>query len=68
MTLETINVSSLDTNLELVLGRSADYIAVQEHLVTARRFAAIRRRVLDAGWRLDLSCLDPEAARPAAGV
>eukprot|EP00974_Lingulodinium_polyedra_P119598 11171760-Lingulodinium_polyedra.AAC.1 len=64
---ESINVSSLDTNLAFATERRADYVAVQEHLVTSRRRAAVRQRARDAGWDLDLGCLDPEAGRPAGG-
>lgn len=68
LVIDSINVTALSTNAVSLLAREAHVLGIQEHLASAAVQPRFRAEAKDEGWDLDLGPIDPEHAKPSAGV
>ena len=66
--MESINVTSLNTNCESVLARGAHLVGIQEHSAPIAGQGSTKALAAKGGWMLEMGPCDPEHARPSGGV
>ena len=68
VSLDIANPSSLDSKLDVLLRRNADYMAITEHSIPSTQQGSFHSRLNGTGCKAILSGLDPELAHHTGGV
>ena len=68
LSIECVNVTSMDTQLDALLSSKASVVFIQEHKVRRNEVKKFRKQIREAGWRMHLSPCDESGKKAAAGV
>ena len=68
ITIETINITSMNKNGHRMMEREADSILFQEHSMSQGQAEAYQRTAAAKGWTIDMGPCDPGNVRPTGGV